>query len=294
MYAVAINGSHRKGGNTKHLMKQDMSWNRVKFRALQLQVMGLLCLLGVASQSSAADWSITEAHFQYGQLNTPNFAGGARNVNTLIVTFQHASGWKYGSNFFFIDYLNGEDPNFNNRDIYGEWYPNFSIGKIIKKDISVGFIKDFGILAGINFGAQPKVLKFLPGVRLELNLPGFGFANLDITAYIDASAGVAEGGAPKEDDSFMFDFNWAYPFKIGKHIFSIEGHIEYIGERTNEFGNPVSWWILAQPQFRWDVGSANGWPSRFFIGIEWQVWINKLGDPDTHDNAPQALAVWRF
>jgi hypothetical protein len=35
---------------------------------------------------------------------------------------------------------------------------------------------------------------------------------------------VGHGGAPAEDDSFMIDFNWAYPFSVGNQDFSIEGH----------------------------------------------------------------------
>ncbi len=268
-----------------------MAWNGTSTKSLQ--VVGLLCLLFFTSPSFSADWSTTEAHFTYGNLDTPTFAGGG-DSDTFILTLQHASGWKYGDNFFFVDFLNSDDRNFNDSDIYGEWYPNFSIGKIRGKEISAGPIRDVGILAGINWGADAKVRKFLPGVRLALDLPGFAFANLDITAYIDDSEGVSRGGAPKEDDSFMIDFNFAYPFEIGKHAFSVEGHIEYIGERDDEFGNEVSDHILAQPQFRWDVGSARGWPNQLFIGIEWQYWKNKLGDKDTDESAPQALVVWRF
>ncbi len=130
--------------------------------------------------------------------------------------------------------------------------------------------------------------KYLPGIRLSLDIGGFAFANLDITAYVDDSKGVSSSGAPKEDDSFMVDFNFARPFKIGESDFSIEGHIEYIGERDNEFGERVESWILAQPQFRWNPNN------RVSLGIEYQYWMNKLGDRDTDENAVQALFVWKF
>ena len=47
----------------------------------------------------AADWSTTELQFQYGKLDNA-FAPGSQN--TPILTLQHASGWKYGDNFFFV------------------------------------------------------------------------------------------------------------------------------------------------------------------------------------------------
>ena len=30
------------------------------------------------------------------------------------------------------------------------------------------------------------------------------------------------------------------------------------------------------------------------IGIEYQFWQNKLGDPDTDESTVQALLVWKF
>ena len=245
-----------------------------------------------ADPTGAAIWSDTEFNLQYGKLDTPFVGfieeGLTEEKNTFIVTLQHASEWKYGSNFFFFDVLFADEglTGFNNNDIYGEWYPYFSFRKMSGKEQGEGILKDVRLITGLNFAAQPKVLKYLPGVGLHWNAKGFLFLNTDITAYIDASEGVANGGAPKEDDSFMVDVNWARPFFKGK--FSIVGHVEYIGSRTNEFGGDVSWWVLGQPQFRYYL-----WEN-LAIGIEWQFWINKLGDPATDENALQALLVWKF
>ena len=248
--------------------------------------LALLSLI-VWQPATAADWSNTELHIQIGNLDVPSFAGGG-DSDHVIYTLQHASGWKYGDNFFFIDVLDGDRAGFQDFDMYGEWYTNFSLGKITGKPVGRGFVKDVGIILGFNWAAEAKVKKYLPGVRLSLDLPGFAFANLDITAYLDDSEGVASGGAPSEDNSFMIDFNWARPFKIGDSNFSIEGHIEYIGERDNEFGGQVESWILAQPQFRW-------YPrDNIALGIEYQFWQNKLGDAATDESAVQALFVWKF
>jgi len=88
--------------------------------------------------------------------------------------------------------------------------------------------------------------------------------------------------------------NWAYPFKIKSHKFSIEGHVEYVGERTDETGASVSEWILAQPQLRYYVSKLADSPEHAFIGIEWQYWMNKLGDPEVDENVAQVLLGWRF
>lgn len=249
-----------------------------------------LAMLLWAGNGLAADWSTTEVQLQLGTLEVP-FVDD-EDTFTEILTFQHASGWKYGDNFFFVDLIRTEDENI---DLYGEWYPTVSFGKIAGKKSFGGPLRDIGLIMGLNFGADPNVLKYLPGVRLSWDVPGFAFFNTDFTAYMEGKHEDA-GGAPAETDSWMIDVSWALPFKISSLSFSFEGHMEYIAEReTEEGGFEVAEWILAQPQLRLDVGellfkSAN----QLFAGIEYQYWMNKLGDEDTDESAVQALVVWRF
>ncbi len=248
-----------------------------------------------AAQSQIFDWATTELHYQYGNIDTPGFAGGGDEF-THIFTIQHADGWKYGDNFVFIDFLSdSKDDNFNDSDYYGELYSYFSFSKISGRSFKFGPISDIGLLLGLNIADDPKVIKYLPGFRLSWNAPGFAFLNTTFTAYLDRSSGIDSGGAPEENDSFMVDVSWAYPINIGSHSFSIEGHMEYIGERENEFGSRVSDWFFGQPQFRYDLGKTLfNKPDRLFIGTEWQFWINKLGDSNTHENTLQALIVLRY
>lgn len=245
-----------------------------------------LGVLALAPQpASAAIWTNTELHIQYGSLDVPSFAGGGEK-DTLIFTFQSASGWKYGDNFFFFDVITSDSGGFNDTDTYGEWYSYFSFRKMSGKEQMKGALKDVRFIAGFNWDPDADVTKYLPGIGLSWNAKGFAFLNTDITLYIDDSVGIAGGGgAPSEDDSWMIDINWARP--IGKKG-SIEGHMEYIGERTNEFGGKVEAWILAQPQFRYYV------KENLAIGVELQYWMNKLGDPDTDEKTAQALLVWKF
>jgi nucleoside-specific outer membrane channel protein Tsx len=261
------------------------SWKGIKFSVL-------LLLLAVALPVHAEifEWSTTELQLQYGRYEVP-FTGETTRENGFVYTFQHADGWKYGDNFMFVDYSDYDDTG---TDLYGEFYANFSLGKITGKEIGFWRVKDIGIIAGINYGREAELLKYLPGFRLSWDLPGFAFLNSDFTLYIDDNGGPPDG-IPKEDNSYMVDINWAAPFTIGKQRFSIEGHVEYIGRRDNEFGDKVSWHVLGQPQFRWDLGNAwFGEQDKLFVGIEWQFWLNKNDDPDTDESAPQLLAVWRF
>ena len=71
------------------------------------------------------------------------------------------------------------------------------------------------------------------------------------------------------------------------------GHAEYIGRMTDELGNQVRSWILAQPQLTWDLDAMFGAANHLLIGIEYQYWRNKLGT-DNHDNGCQLLVIWRL
>ncbi len=52
----------------------------------------------------------------------------------------------------FID--DGGEDGFNEKDAYGEWYPNLSLGKITGKDLAFGPFADFGLLAGVALGTD--------------------------------------------------------------------------------------------------------------------------------------------
>ena len=172
---------------------------------------------------------------------------------------------------------------------------------MLDRKIQAGPFRDLGLITGVNWSKEVSSFWFLPGIRFSLALPGFNFANLDFTGYIQHS--TADKNTQKfsvfdESSSWMLDFNWAYPFKTGNLEWSLEGHIEYIDGRSqvNTFGNAhLSSWILAQPQLRLDLGQAlGGKKGKIFTGIEYQYWWNKLGEKGTDDNKVQLLFVWRL
>ena len=250
----------------------------------------LLFLMLFSFPSLASLWSENELHIQQGKLNQPFADVSGTTSDTTIVTFQHASGWEYGQHFFFVDYASTEDDD----SLYAEWYPSLSTHPLFDSTYG-GVLKDISVVMGVNMAPESDVFKYLPGVQLHLDVDGFQFLNLLIAGYIDDSEGISAGGAPKEGDSWMLDLAWRYPLAIKSQHFYIEGHVEYIDERSSEIpGVTVESWVLAQAQVRWDAGNAFfDVKDRLFLGIEYQYWNNKLGTQEK-DNTVQALAVWRF
>lgn len=236
-------------------------------------------------------FSTTEIQFQYGRLDNPF---NSTKSYTPIVTLQHASSWVFGDVFFFIDYLDDrrEDvTNFNDKDFYGEFYAYFSSSKLLGIDFGGSFIKDVGVVTGVNAGADSNYLSYLPGGYIDWKVPGFAFFRTQFTAVIDDSDFPAE-----QKNGWQADWSFAAPFQLGNQFFSLEGHVEYTANTRNKsFGNKQSDWILGQPQLRWDAGYAlTGKKDVFFLGTEYQFWVNKLGAKKIDESAFQALAVIRF
>ena len=238
-----------------------------------------------AISSQAEIWSSTEVHYSSGDLLDPFLK---QEDSTQIITLQHAGGHKYGKNFFFIDHSRSDKGS----SFYGEWYSTFSLGAITGSDMSFGMVKDIGLLAGLNLAPNVNSMYTLPGVSLALDLPGFAFANLDITGYNN----IRTDGASGEESSYMLDFNWAYPFKAGGLSWSVEGHAEYIAGRDMKVGTgKLEDWILMQPQLRMDLGEALGNEAgNFYVGLEYQYWKNKLGVKNQNESTVQLLTVWNF
>ncbi len=228
-----------------------------------------------------------EFHYQRGSLLNP-FTG--KHHSTNILTFQHAGNWKLGSSFFFIDFLDDtENDGFNDKEFYGEWYPTLSFSKLARSGIKIGPVIDIAAIGGLNFDGDANILKILPGLRLSWNIPGFIFVNTDFAAIVDYSDG------PRRDPGFIFDISWLKIMSWGSQTFSFMGHAEYVGAvSVKNSGIKDSAWILAQPQFVWDIGNLFNTPNEFHIGIELQYWGNKLGVDGQNELQPQLLIVWRL
>ncbi len=76
-------------------------------------------LITCSTSSLAANWSKTQLHVNRGEFTNPFTLDEAK---TSVFSLQHASGYDYGDNFFFVDYIDDDiEDNYQDRDFYMEW-----------------------------------------------------------------------------------------------------------------------------------------------------------------------------
>lgn len=188
-------------------------------------------------------------------------------------TFEHANGWKYGDNFFYIDHV------FDTTDeINAEWSPRLSLGKITGKDFSFGPITDVLIAGtwekGRNFDA------YLVGAGVDLDLPGFAFAQVNL--YSRNNPDVVDTG-------WQVTTAWSRPFEIGNAKFSFDGYFDFADYEEGAVN------FFTQPQLIYDLGHALGYQDgKGYIGLEWRYWENKFGVDDFDESVPQIMTKWVF
>lgn len=83
------------------------------------------------------DWTSSNIQYLYGG----DFIFAEQERSTI--TIEHAHGWKYGKNFFFVDMYNN-----NGFEVYAEVYSYLSLNKISGANLSLGPVKDFSLAGG--------------------------------------------------------------------------------------------------------------------------------------------------
>ena len=279
-------------------------------------------LAGAPAQ--AAEWSDTEILFNHGTkfrepfnpFNPDDGRIGAVNNNDVTksyLTLQHASGYKYGRNFFFVDLLKSEknDPQGGGSygEVYSEGYTSLSLSKTTGANLSFGPITDISLTAGYNFGAKnnganPRVLLFGPTV--DFKVPGFIFFNVDFLAYRDRGrfSGLRGGELQIDDTTYQIAPVWLSKFSLGPTRWVFTGHVDFIGKRC--FSSGFSFVpagdkcagraseILAQPEIRMDVGMFFGKPETVYVGMKYNYWRSKFGYDGVNERNPQIQLDWKL
>lgn len=230
--------------------------------------------------ASAADWSSTNVQLLHGTKYADD--GGIDDKKKAVFTFEHANGWKYGDNFFFLDTSN---PDARGTSHYAEFSPRLSLLKLAGGAEMKGLVKDV-LIAG-TWEQGDGVRAYLVGPGLALNLPGFAFADINLYARKSYRDFVAD----QTDTGWQVTIDWLLPFELGGAKFAFEGFADYAwGEKGGTVPKENN--LVAGPRFLIDVGNFLGAPGKVQAGVEYQVWRNKFGIKDVDENVPQIMIKW--
>ncbi len=267
-------------------------------------------LLACTGAAKAADWSDTAISVRYGtafaEPYNNNADGSRKDIKKAIVALTHASGYKYGTNFFNADLLlsDAKDPSYAGSDngaheVYVVYRHMLDLGKVTGANFKFGPVRGLGLTGGFDFntktdaGYNSKKRMLVLGPTVMFDVPGF--LNVSLLALWESNAPYSTfshtGTSRYHYDTHpMLTAAWGIPLGAG---FSLEGFANWIAAKgTNEFGGGTKPETNIDAQVMYDasslVGAAN---NTFRIGLEYQYWRNKFGNPTVTPGAgPGATA----
>lgn len=251
-------------------------------------------LVALAAGAQAADWSDTSIGFRTGNKFAEPF--GSNDIHKNIVNLTHASGYKYGSNFFNADFLMSDEKDPSSagstdgaHEVYIVYRHTFDIEKLSGTPMKFGPVRGLGLTAGFDVntktdvGYNSKKRMLVLGPTLMVDVPGFLNVSLLVLKESNAPYSTFSNTAtPRYSYKThpMLTAAWAIP--IGGLPLSFEGFANWIAAKgTNEFGGGTKPETNIDMQLMYDVSSLYGGKGTFKVGLEYQYWRNKFGNPTT-------------
>ena len=256
----------------------------------------LAAALACGGVAHAADWSDTSVSWRYGT----DFAEpyNTQDISKNILGLTHVSGYKYGTNFFNVDFLmsDSKDPaslsqTSGAQEAYLVYRHTLDIGKLRGKDIKFGPVRGVGATFGFDVNAKNDVgynsrkRMLVLGPTLMWDVPGFLNTSLLILSESNAPSGAfppisGVTGRYTYQVHPMLTANWGIP--VGS-LLSFEGYANFIASKgKDEVGGDTAAETNVDMELMFDVGAAAGNAKNTFrVGLEYQYWKNKFGNPSS-------------
>ena len=240
--------------------------------------------ISLSFPANAADWSDTYVGYrvgkQYHDCCTTN------DIKKDIYTLNHFSRYKYGSNFFNVDFLTSDlnDPikggDAGAREIYAVYRHQLSLGAVSGSEFKFGIVKDIAITAGMDLNTKdsafaPRVRKFVVGPTFKLDVPS-GFVDVSLLFRTEQNHNGIVNKIVNYDDHYGVNVAWGIPLKSINS--KVDGFLDYVGAKGKDgFGFETKAETLARVYLMYDVGSLASNPGAFYAGIGYEYWNNKYG-----------------
>ncbi len=277
------------------------------FKVMAATLCACAALLQAAS-ARAFEWSDTSLHYWYGPtFREPGVTdpdGKASNIGKNVITFTHADGYKYGTNFFNVDALlsNSKDPanggTSGAQEFYAMYRHNLSLNAVSgTKTFAFGPVRDVSIAAG--FDVNTKNTTFAPAKRMLVIGPNFqfdvpGFWNVALLYHYEHNYNGIVGKPVQFRGTAMLESAWKIPFEFAGVPMSFEGFSSVIGPKGKDgFGESTKTEILFHPKLMFDVSRMVGLGKGVLLaGVGWEYWYNKYGTD--HQKVPGAISNTPF
>ena len=250
----------------------------------------LLCAIPAAQ---AADWSDTALSVRAGSDFREPF--NPESIGKTIFALTHASGYKYGSNFFNVDLLQSDskDPaslgsHSGAQEAYVVYRHTLDIGKITGSDMKFGAVRGVGATFGFDWNSKNDVgynsrkRMLVAGPTLMWDVPGFLNTSLLLLNESNAPSGAFPpislvGSRYTYKLHPMLGAVWGIP--VAERL-SFEGYVNFIASKgASEVGDATGPETNIDMQLMFDAGAALGGGKNIFrIGLEYQYWNNKFGN----------------
>jgi nucleoside-specific outer membrane channel protein Tsx len=251
-------------------------------------------MAAIPSVVHAADWSDTSLSLRYGTTFAEPFDnnadGSRKDIKKAILALTNVTGYKYGSTFINVDFLqsdhndpgNGVAGNPGAQEVYAVFRHTLDIGKVTGKEFKFGAMRGLGLTAGIDLNTKndsyaSKKRMFVIGPTVMLDVPGF--LNVSALVFDESNAPNGLGSRYHYKTHGALEADWG--IGIGSLPLSFNGYALYIGAKgQNEFGGATAPETHIDASLMWDVGVSMGGPKHsFLVGLEYEYWRNKFGNP---------------
>lgn len=260
-----------------------------------MTAVGLLALGVFSAGAHAADFSDTELSYRYGKKFAEPFNDQAIAKNILALT--HVSGYKYGINFFNVDFLMSDkkDPASLSQasgaqEAYIVYRHTLDIGKVTGRDFKFGPVKGLGLTAGFDVntkndvGYNSRKRMLVLGPTLALDVPGHLNTGILVLRESNAPSGAFPPianvtGRYTYQTHAALSADWSIP--IASLPLAFEGYGLVIAPKgKDEVGNATVTETNVDAQLMWDVGASTAiaLKNTFKVGVEYQYWRNKFGN----------------
>ncbi|EQC47213.1 nucleoside-specific channel-forming protein Tsx [Bacteriovorax sp. Seq25_V] len=230
----------------------------------------LLTILLTNFSTNASTWSQSSISYLRGS----NFATVFnKDNNRSELTIDNAVSMKYGDSYFWLDITDPfSSTGSNDTELYGEWSPRLSIGKIAKFYNQKRLVKDFLLSTTFEFGNSGTPTRArLYGFGVDFNIPYFTFFNYNL--YL-------RDNPDKTGTTLQSTIAYKMPITLSSKIHFIwSAYIDIVhGDEGSKDNNTLteSHWQTGQ-QLNFDLGNFWGKAESLLIGFEYQYWSRKYG-----------------